>query len=167
MTFLTGEDSGAACPPEMELQQREMDIDRFLANINQKTVGMSHVDQENYPKFLADDCATVIQPPPSTLAPRAPLAEQGIAFQAALQKSHTSSSHMRGGQVKKSKFQEKNRAGTSSASTGKENADAVKRRVRENATQKRKLRRLKERERKNQTQQAREIERVLPNCQKS
>ncbi|KAL8640984.1 MAG: hypothetical protein Q9228_002157 [Teloschistes exilis] len=167
MTFLTGEDSDATCPPEMESQQGEMDIDRFLENISQKTVGMSPVDQENYPKFLADDCATVIQPPSSTLAPRAPLAEQGIAFQAALQKSHTNSSHMRGEQVKKSKFQEKNRAGTYSASTGKENADAAKRRVQENATQKRKLRRLKERERKNQTQQSREIERVLPNCQKS
>ncbi|KAL9582713.1 MAG: hypothetical protein Q9212_003134 [Teloschistes hypoglaucus] len=161
MTSLAGEDSDATCPPEMESKKKEMDIDRFLDNISQETVSMSLVDQENYPKSLADDCTTVVQRPPSTLAPRAPLAEQGIAFQAALQQSHTSSFHMKGGQVKKSKAQETHRAGASSASKGKGNADATKRRSRE-ATQKRKLRRQKERERKKQIQQSSQTETVLP-----
>ncbi|KAI4197160.1 MAG: hypothetical protein LQ350_006104 [Teloschistes chrysophthalmus] len=167
MTFLAGEDSDATCPPKMESQQEEVDIDRFLDNISQETVGMSSVDQENYPKILADDCATVIQSHPSTLRPRVPLTEQGIAFQAALQQSHAGSSHMRGArQIKKSKAQETHRAGAPSASKGKGNADAAKRRVQEKMEQ-RKLRRQKERERKKQVQISSQTEQVLPTQQSS
>ncbi|KAI4252844.1 MAG: hypothetical protein LQ352_004044 [Teloschistes flavicans] len=167
MTFLAGEDSGTVSQPEMESQQEKWDIDRFLENLSQEAVGTSCVDQENYPKILVDDRTTVVQPPASTQAPRAPLAEQGIAFQAALQQSHAELPHVRGGQAKYSKSQKIHRAGASSALTGNGNTDAQTRKSREKSKQKRKLQRRKERDKKENIQESRQTKGMLPNRQKS
>ena len=97
-------------PIKQEIQQEEDEDSRILSWVEQ----MRHdaaaeikyegcADQGNCLAAPVNEESTEAKPSPPKRGPKLPLADQGMAFQAALQQSRSSTSSLRGGQGKKRK----------------------------------------------------------------
>lgn len=96
----------------------------------------AHTNQENYPATTEERFKTGIQSTPKKRMPKMPLAEQGMAFQAALQQSNIVSPNIRGGAFEKGEDDETRIKGVAAAATPHRPAAQVRRKWEKNAKRK-------------------------------
>ncbi|KAL8727320.1 MAG: hypothetical protein Q9181_005752 [Wetmoreana brouardii] len=92
---------------QIDTEEAQVDEEQLQADFALGSDSMSFSDQENYPKPVGGDYGTDTQPRTSVRLPKTPLAEQGVAFKAALEQSKGVLSGIRGGQIKKIKAKKK------------------------------------------------------------
>ncbi|KAL8696679.1 MAG: hypothetical protein Q9201_007539 [Fulgogasparrea decipioides] len=116
MASPSGPNPDVASQVQLDTEEAQVDEEQLQAGLALGSDSMSFSDQENYPKPVGGDYGTDTQPRTSARLPKIPLAEQGVAFKAALEQSKGVLSGIRGGRTKKSK-KKKPRAGAAMATT--------------------------------------------------
>lgn len=158
-------------PPIKQEPDTDPELHMGMEQIEQATAGKIesefHLDQENYPEALAKHEDTETQPPASRRAAKVPLAEQGLAFKAALQHSHGDLSSLRGGHSKKRKMNDVKSEDVPATAENKTTAQK-KQKKRGKLNQKKKLKKEKPHEHEKPVKQAEEeasVYYVLPSGQ--